>query len=100
MQSSKLPQRLSWDMASTLWATILGPLVANPVLQGIILQNVELSAGVNVINHKLGRKLQGWYPVRVRAAAIFFDTQDTNRFPELTLQLTSSADCVVDIYCF
>jgi len=82
------------------WASQLDPVVTNTFTGGLVLKNVELSTGSNIINHKLGRKLQGWTMVRVRASATFYDTQDVNPNPELTLFLTSSANVTVDIYVF
>jgi len=87
-------------LMQTAWATQLNPLIANPICNGKVLKNVELSSGANVINHLLGRKLQGWILTRQRSSATIYDTQDANKFPELTLQLTSSAAVVVDIYVF
>ena len=84
----------------TTWASQLNPVLQLPLTQGIILSDVKLVAGANVINHLLGRKLQGWVPVRVRSSATFFDTQDANTSPQLTLQLTASANCVVDLLVF
>lgn len=87
-------------MVQTRWASILDPLTTNPLLQGIVLKQVQLTTGANVINHRLGRKLQGWLIVRLRAPASINDTQDGNTMPQLTLLLNSSADAVVDIYVY
>jgi hypothetical protein len=95
-----LPQKLPWELAQTQWATQINPVLANPLSGAIILKNVQLSSGANVINHRLGRALQGWYPVRVRASATFYDTQDTNNYPELTLNLTASAKVTIDLVVF
>ena len=95
-----LPQKQPLELMQTTWAQQLNPIIANPVLQNNILKNISLSAGDNVINHKLGRKLQGWRFTRVRAAATTYDKQDSNKTPELTLVLNSSADVVVDIEVF
>jgi len=42
------------------------PLVDNPTLKGVYLDSIQLEAGatVNVIEHKLNRKIRGWYIVR------------------------------------
>ena len=95
-----LPKRLTWDMAQDRWSAILDPVVAQPFNQGIILKSVSLAAGANVVNHKLGRTLQGWIPTRVRASATIYDTQDSNQTPQTTLNLTSSAAVVVDLLVF
>lgn len=95
-----LPQQLTWDMAQNRWASIIDPILSNPLSKAIILPSVTLTTGVNIINHKLGRKLQGWYITRIRASATVFDTQDANQSPQLTLQLTASANVVVDLVVF
>ncbi len=87
-------------MHQTQWSSVIDPVLSNPVTNGVLLKNVSLAIGANVINHTLGRKLQGWVPVRLRSSATIFDTQDANTMPELTLQLTASAAAVVDLYCF
>lgn len=35
---------------------------------GQLISDVTLAVGTNVIEHKLGRTLQGWLPLRVRAS--------------------------------
>lgn len=88
------------SMMQTAWASELNPLLSNPMLAGRLLRNVALVSGDNTINHKLGRKLQGWLIVRKRAAADIYDKQDNNTMPDLTLVLNASTAVVVDIYCF
>lgn len=82
----------------TSWKSQLDPILAAPT--PLTLRQVSLKAGHNVINHLLGRTLQGWSIVRQRASSSVYDTQDTNQMPELTLYLTASADVVVDIQVF
>lgn len=79
---------------------MLNPIIVLPTSQGLVLQNVAVTAGANVINHKLGRKLQGWYPTRVRAATALYDTQDSNKTPDLTLQLTATNNATIDLFVF
>ena len=82
------------------WSSLLNPLLDNPLNQGQILEQVTLQIGSNVVNHKLGRKLRGWFIVRQRSAGDVYDTQDTNPSPQTTLTLTSSAIVSVDIFVF
>ena len=91
---------LSFSLLQTKWATLINPVIDNPLVNGQILPSVSLVTGANVINHRLGRKLQGWFLTRVRGAVTIYDTQDSNTMPALTLDLNSSADVVVDIYVF
>lgn len=86
------------NQMQTKWRSILNPLLALP--QPIILKNVALINGTTVINHQLGRTLQGWNPVRVRASATIYDTQDSNQTPQVTLVLVSNAAVVVDLEVF
>jgi hypothetical protein len=76
------------------------PLAQNALLDGVLLTSVALKSGSNTINHTLGRNLSGWVVVRQRASASFYDTQDSNSLPALTLNLTSSANVTVDLYVF
>lgn len=75
-------------------------LTENAILSGIILQQVDLVVGDNTVVHKLNKKLQGWYLVRVRASASIYDKQDDNPNPNKTLILNSSAAVTVDIAVF
>lgn len=95
-----LPKKLMWDMAQDRWAAILNPLIKNPSNNRLILKNVKLTTGTNVINHGLGAPLQGWNPVRIRASATFYDLQDQNQMPDLTLVLVSSANVTIDLEIF
>ncbi len=90
----------NFQLMQSDWASKINPVLVNPIVNGIILKSVSLIIGSNTINHKLGRKLQGWLLVRQRAAASIFDLQDANAMPDLTLVLSSSAAVVVDLYVF
>jgi hypothetical protein len=89
-----------FQLMQTSWSQELNPLLRNPVSSGRILKFVTLETGNNVVNHGLGRKLQGWFIVRQRATGSFYDTQDQNERPQLTLNLVSSATVTVDIFVF
>lgn len=95
-----LPQKLTWPDASTKWATQLDPIISNSTINNIVLKQVSLVAGTNVINHKLGRALQGWETSRVRGPATIYDQQDSNQTPNLTLVLVSDAAVVIDLVVF
>lgn len=90
----------NFQMMQTQWSGQLNPVLARPQSNSSILKNVYLSAGINTINHLLGRPLQGWSIVRQRAAASIYDLQDSNQMPNLTLVLNSSAIVVCDIEVF
>lgn len=92
-----LPEAQIWQQS---WSTALNPLLANPLLNGQLLEPFSLITGNNVISHKLGRKLQGWIVVGLSAATTLYDLQSTNNVPELTLTLNSSNSAVVTLYVF
>lgn len=95
-----LPQMQTLAQLSTKWAAILNPLVKNPSNNRLILKNIQLTTGTNVINHRLQQALQGWNPIRIRSAATFYDLQDSNQTPDLTLVLVSSANVTIDLEVF
>lgn len=82
----------------------VNPVLRLPLLDGHFLTEVELTAGTNLVEHLLQRKLTGWILTRVRAAATdpIYDTQDTldAEDQEVFLSLVSQADCVVDLWVF
>lgn len=82
------------------WASILNPVLANPLNSVLILKNVKLGSGVNSVDHLLQRKLEGWFIVRKRGSADIYDIQDTNQSSHLTLKLNSSAPVSVDLAVF
>jgi hypothetical protein len=77
---------------------VVAPLLKNPLLDGQILSNIELTTGSNSISHKLGRKLQGWVIVdKDDNSNIYRETSST---PTLTLVLNSSANVTISLYVF
>jgi hypothetical protein len=89
------------NLLQTAWAAQLDPLLKAALASGQVLKSISLASGDNAVNHKLGRKLQGWFPVRIRGAAVsLYDKQDTNATPALTLTLNASTAVVVDLFVF
>lgn len=96
-----LPSFIFKDKELTLlqsgWAAQLNPLLADPTNNGFVLTGVVLSVGDNVINHKLGRKLQGWIVTDQNAGGSIYRSAPKNN---LTLTLTSDADVTIDLWVF
>jgi hypothetical protein len=92
-----LSYKLEWVQANPLWASTLNPIIANPLNGTTILKSIELTNGVTVVNHLLGRLMQGWFIVDINAAATIYRSQPMNN---LTLTLTSSAAVTVNIGVF
>jgi hypothetical protein len=97
---SSLPQQLDWNMAQNRWASILNPVVNSPIVNGRMLTNVALINGTTIVNHGLGRTLQGWIIAGINGAATIYDNQTTNQLKDLTLSLTSNAAVIAQIWVF
>lgn len=71
------------------------------IIDGVRLTSVQLSTGsATALAHKLGRAPLGWIVTRIRGNANVWDTQDTNKSPDKSLILNSSADVIVDLWIF
>jgi len=76
---------------------------ACPLLDGHLLEGIDLVNGDNSIAHKLGRELKGWIITRHReTASNIVDRQKTNTATDRTLRLNSSlaGTVTVDIWVF
>lgn len=87
-------------LMQTRWATQLDKILSNPIIGGNLLTDIDLLIGTNIINHKLGKKLQGWVIVGQTGSASFYDSQSLNASPQLTLRLVSDAIVTVNLYVF
>ena len=83
----------------TKWKAALDPLLGDPTNNASILQNVSLIEGTNVINHKLGRTMQGWFITDQQGVANIY-RPNTAPFNSLTLTLISSAAVTVNLGVF
>jgi hypothetical protein len=92
--------QITFNQMQDKWSSILNPLLLNPLNNVSILKNVQLGSGLNSIPHLLSRNLKGWFIVRQRGPATFYDQQDSNQSPQLTLKLNSSAAVSVDLVVF
>lgn len=89
------------SMLQTAWASVLNPLADSPLAKSIILTEIDLVSGDNIINHKLGRKLQGWWVVRMQDAFVqLYDKQSTNLMQDKTLILNSSGSSTINLVVF
>lgn len=96
----RLPQGLPLQQTQNTWATAIDPVLSNLLVQGRLESQVILVNGTTIVNHKLGRKLVGWFIVGINAAATVYDNQATNQTPQLTLSLTSNAAATANIWVF
>ncbi len=92
-----LPLRLPPDQQATKWKSELDPLLANPLNSVLLLKNIVLAVGANVINHKLQQLPQGWFLVDTNAAVALYRSAPLT---DTTLTLTSNAVATVTIGVF
>lgn len=83
-------------LLQTQWASKIEPTLSLPQVQGVFVDAV-LPAGTLTINHKLGRKPQGWQIMDIDSASVIYRSQPFNL---LTLTLTSSASANVKIWVY
>ena len=74
----------------------LSPITASPILNGVLLKDVDLSASATAIGHKLGRIPQGWIVVDKNANEDIWSTDKTRSL----LTLVASGDVTVTIWVF
>lgn len=91
---SKDPQM---NLLQTSWKAQIDPVISNPVTNGIILTNISLTVGNNVINHKLSRVQQGWIITDINADSRIFRNAPFNT---LTLTLHASAAATINLLVF
>lgn len=85
------------SMMETQWASQLNPILSNPMTSPSILKSVSLISGSNVVNHLLGKTMQGWFITDINAAVTVYRSQPFN---DLTLTLVSSGPAVVTLAVF
>ena len=89
----------SMTLLQNSWKSSIDPVITNPLTLGILQKNIPLVVGVNSINHKLGRNIQGYVIAGMHGVySQIFDSPSLN--PSLTLTLNSSVATVIDLYCF
>ena len=93
----RLPLRLDWIKASDRWASIINPVIDLAPNQGTLIGPVDLTTGVNQVNHLLQRIPQGWIIVDQNASASIYRSAPFNK---LTLTLTTSAPVSVKLWVF
>jgi len=92
-----LSPKLDWNTANPIWAQSLNPVIANPMNNVSILENIVLKTGSNIINHKLGRMMIGWVLTDIQADQNVYRSAPLN---DLTLTLTASGPVTLSIGVF
>lgn len=93
----QLPLIKDPDLMQAKWKSILDPVLAKAFLSGQILSSIKVVSGNNVINHRLGRQMQGWILSDIDSNVQVFRSAPFN---DLTLTLTSSGSAVLNLLVF
>lgn len=107
----QLPINLTQSLQTTRWKSILDPVIettystqssveelqALPLNQMVVLNNVVLAIGNNVITHGLGRVPTGWIIMDINAASVIYRSA---AFNATTLTLNSSAIATIRLGVF
>lgn len=107
----QLPINLTQSLQTTRWKSILDPVIeetftnkadietlnALPLNQMVVLNNVALVIGNNVITHGLGRTPTGWIVMDVNAATTIYRSA---AFNATNLTLNSSAIATIRLGVF
>jgi hypothetical protein len=77
-------------------ANVLVPVSKNPLIDGVLLENVVLTSGDNTISHTLSRQIRGWLIVDKQGAADIYRTGWSDKF----LNLHATANVTVNLWVF
>jgi hypothetical protein len=77
--------------------TAVNPVLANPIVNGILLKDISLTSGNNTVDTKLGRQMQGYIITAMKSAyANVYQVSST----DIQMVLNSSGATTVDLYVF
>lgn len=74
----------------------LGPVLGSAIIDGVLLSNVELQTGLNVVAHKLGREPRGWILVSPQANESIWSSGQTRS----TLLINASGPITSSFWVF
>lgn len=79
------------------WSSQLNQVLANLLVQGSVLPDIELINGVTTFDHYLSSQMTGWMIIDQNAAASIYRSAPLN---SQTLTLTSDAAVTVSLWVF
>lgn len=94
---AQLPLIDPTDKLQQRWKSVLDPLLAKELTQGNLLQNISLLSGDNILSHRLGRMMTGWFVVDQNAGVTLYRSAALN---DKTLTLNASAPVTVSLWVF
>lgn len=70
-----------------------------PIVDGVLLQGVQLAVGNNIITHKLGREIFGYIIVSRSAASSVYDNISSSD-TKTSFTLNATVACTINIWIF
>lgn len=87
----------SFSMMQTQWKSQLEPVISFPANNGLLLTGITVSSGVNTINHKLAKAMQGWIVTDINNNITLYRSA---AFNDKTLTLTCSGSATLNLWVF
>lgn len=84
-------------MMQTRWKSIIDPLLANLLNNSILLEDITVVTGDNLINHKLGRVPVGFITVNSNTLVSFYRSAPFN---SVNMVLNASSGGIVSLVVF
>lgn len=81
----------------TVWKAAISPAIQSDIVQGRLVEAINLDTAPVTFNHLLGRKMIGWVVSDQNAPALIARTQPLN---DKNLTLTASAPVTVSLWVF
>ena len=70
---------------------VLTPILNSPIIDGVLVKDVDVGTSDTVVNHKLGRSPLGWIIVKRNENAVIYESATTNNNRDKFLILKASS---------
>ena len=80
--------------------TVLNPLLELPISDGVLIMDLTVNTTDTLIEHKLGRKPEGFLITRLRSNSVIYESATANDEAARLIILIASAAATADIYFF
>ena len=70
---------------------VLTPILNSPVIDGVLIKDIDVGTTDTIVNHKLGRTPLGWIVVKRNENAVIYESATTNNNRDKFLILKASS---------
>ena len=84
------PQNESITQTQSNVNTAVKQIANSPIIDGVIVENIDVGTGDTVVNHELGREPLGWIVVRKNEAGEVYESTTVNKNRDKFLLLRGS----------